>query len=245
MNDKEFLKSVIIGLEAKYVNEVEDGIKFTYEDRNYTLYINRDYNLVTLEGTNSIKSSEMDANTLELLRLLRMVLSYTEYEDFKIIYSSYYEKVTSIFGIDFLSRAFEITNPNDNDKIIRLSKNEIRESIPGKISNYMSYLKSFDKRLFDDDFLEDYRNKIYTYSEKDIFLIINTLSAYFYNICKKTWEDIIIDPFVINDFLECAIDRTKFYSSNFDNWYNKWNDYFSKNNVEDYLNGKDKRKQKS
>ena len=47
MNDKEFLKSIIIGLEAKYVNEVEDAIKFTYEDRNYTLYINRDYNLST------------------------------------------------------------------------------------------------------------------------------------------------------------------------------------------------------
>ena len=100
----------------------------------------------------------------------------------------------------------------------------------------------FDDRLFENNWYEDFTNKLDTYTEEELFLMIETFSSYFYKIYANKWNGEKIDLFVIEYFNEKAIEYTKRYESDFEKWYAFWDEYFTDDVREKYLKSKKKLK---
>ena len=112
----------------------------------------------------------------------------------------------------------------------------------GIIINKDKGLYEFDNRLFFYNWNEDFNEKIESYTEEDIYLMISTFSSYYYKIYANKWNGEKIDPFVINYFSELLVERAKKYEKDFEKWYAFWDEYFTKEEIEKYLDSRSKSK---
>ena len=81
------------------------------------------------------------------------------------------------------------------------------------------------------------------YSLEELYIIYNTLVSYFSKVVKNIWDGDLIDPFVINYFIEVVLQELYKRKVEIDSWYNECSNYFAEINIEEYLNNKDKRKE--
>ena len=217
------------------INE-EINIRFTYKNRNYLLHINTSYKIVIVEQIDSIKVGEFNKNDLELLNDLDAIIEYTSFEGYQIMYMS--------CCIDEILKKIEIANIKKYYLLSITKLNLDSEYKQGIIINKDKGLYNFDHRLFEHNWNEDFNSKIETYTEEDIFLMISTFSSYYYKVYADKWNGEKIDPFVINYFSELLVEYSKKYESDFEKWYAFWDEYFTKEEIEKYLNDRDKSKTK-
>lgn len=243
LNDVEEIKNALRIIDAKYISsEIKDEliiIRFTYKNRNYLLNIVSKYKLMILEQIESCLENKIEDTTLGLLEDIRIIKSYMSFSD-------YYIMSTSINVIREKSESLKRMQLTvDNDIVMNISNKNVdnEEIVEVGLIEYDFGLNTFDSRIFEENWLEDFNKKICAYSLKDIFIIYSTLISYFSKVIKETWEGDIIDPFVISHALEVILNELHNRNEDAILWYNEYDSYFSDVGIENYLNNKQKRKE--
>lgn len=250
MKDIKVVKDSLRIMDANYVSSEkidEDSydLRFTYKKRNYILHINRKYKLMMVETTDSIYGMNINCDTLELINYIREMITFTEFEEYNVFSLSLRKEVKN----GYIEKILQVTKEVDSGDIIFDSEsidfNEIVEDKP-KVIPYDFGLNSFDKRIFSDDWLEDFNEKVVTLSEEDLFIMESTLISYYYKILNNMWEGDMIDPFLASyssSILYEEITR-RLKGRTFEDWFNEWETRFDKENIEKYLNSKNEGKSK-
>lgn len=250
MKDIKVVKDSLRIMDANYVSSEkidEDSydLRFTYKKRNYILHINRKYKLMMVETTDSIYGMNINCDTLELINYIREMITFTEFEEYNVFSLSLRKEVKN----GYIEKILQVTKEVDSGDIIFDSEsidfNEIVEDKP-KVIPYYFGLNNFDKRIFVDDWLEDFNEKVVTLSEEDLFIMESTLISYYYKILNNMWEGDMIDPFLASyssSILYEEITR-RLKGRTFEDWFNEWETRFDKENIEKYLNSKNEGKSK-
>ena len=258
IEDVNAIKIALRLIGCKYVSsEILDDvrIRLTYKGRNYILYINDEYRIAFLEQIESIDVGDIGENEFSLLEDIRTILSTTEYRDYKLNTISGYKLHRFVEDNPVIIRKFELS-VDTGDRDITLSKMIIERSelSTGNLIKYSGGLCKFDDRFFEDEWLEDFNEKVDTYSEKDLFLIISTIASYIYKTSMDLWSGYKVDPFVLEYISSVAIEAARVYidlypavegENKFDGWYHMWELYFTDSVLEEYLKYKNKSKEKS
>lgn len=250
MKDIKVVKDSLRIMDASYVSskkidETSYDLRFTYKKRNYILHINSEYKLMMLETTDSVYGMNINQDTLELIDYIREMILYTEFENYNIFSLS----CTEEYKGEYIHRMLQITKDiGIGDMIIDIDTIEFTETTENnsKVIPYDFGLNNFDKRIFLDDWLEDFNEKVGTLSEEDLFIMASTLISYFYKILNNMWEGDMIDPFLISyatSILYEEIEK-RIKERTFENWFNEWCNHFNKENLEKYLNSKNEEKNK-
>lgn len=239
MSDLEFVKEYLKRSDYSYLTIEGNDIRFTYESRNYVMHIDNDKKTIVIEHIDSLYFGELESDIELIICDIKTVLSYTKYSDYELA-------VVSISTIEETESGYKKKIEIVNEDLEGLYIDAIEESSnkTGEIIEYNEGLNLFDERLFEENWLEDFNLKIKNVSEEDLFLIISTLTSYFYKATNDKWQGDIIDPFVISHALELSLEETKKYTKNstFIEWYNFWKEYFNENTKDEYLKIKNKGK---
>lgn len=251
-------KNALRIIDCKYVSsEILDDIqiRLTYKGRNYILHINDEYKIILLEQIDSVKVGDVDYNEYALLNDIREILPYTQFEGYKASIISYYKTYSYIENIPVMTKRMEVSIDTGNDDIT-VFKMTIEKSdlIDGRLYSYEGGLYKFDNRLFEPDWLEDFNEKVETYSEEDLFLIISTIASYPYKLTNDLWVGEKIDPFVLDYASSLALEAAGKYinlypaiegEDKFSGWYHMWELYFTDQVLEEHLKSRNKLKEKS
>lgn len=235
-----FFKTALRNLDYKHVSsEIKDNIEMraTYKNRNYIFHFNSKYKVIVVEQIESLHEHEFDVEEYEILQDLKAIIDYTQFEGYNIVYLSMLHTNELFIPI----KKMQIVNLIDNASL-SISKIDKPLFLQGIIINRDKGLYEFDDRLFENNWYEDFTNKLDTYTEEELFLMIETFSSYFYKIYANKWNGEKIDLFVIEYFNEKAIEYTKRYESDFEKWYAFWDEYFTDDVREKYLKSKKKLK---
>lgn len=256
MTDMILFKKYLRENGALYVrSEIINNIKYFYlnfNEENFTITIDDEKKLILLNSNPSFyeevyfSMDEMNSDEkreyydkdslLELRILLEECINNDPFKGYSL------SSIDSYFGYDeeVLEKTFCITTILKNKKTIEYEVTTRISDIPYESDVIINEegLNNFDYKLFDKNWLEDINEKVSNYNEKDLYLIIATLSSYFYKLMNNIWEDINIDPYVISDALELLVKETTKYNNNFEEWYLKWNNYFTEDNIKKYLKSK-------
>ena len=214
MEELKALKNVIRSVDCKYVSSEEKDneilIRLSYKKRNYILRINKEYGIIMLEQIDSLDSGFVGYDEYYLLDDIRRMLPYTEFKEYKSYLISYSEFVEHIMDDTILGKNMEMTfdSPLGDALFGRMELSEIK-GIDGELIKCYSGLNKFDDRLFEKDWIEDFNEKVSTYSEKDLFIIISTIRSYLYKVSIGMWGDEKIDPFVLDYVSELAVTEVK------------------------------------
>lgn len=238
------IKEALRIIDAKYVSSEQkdeyDIIRFTYKNRNYILNIISKYKLMILEQIESCIENKIDDISLGLLEDIDIIKSYMLFHDYHLLCISLSENKEK----DVIRKKLEFKDTDENMIIAFKNKTiENQEELKVKLIEYNEGLNSFDNRLFIEDWVEDFNEKISVYSLEELYIIYNTLVSYFSKVVKNIWEGDLIDPFVINYFIEVVLQELYKRNVEIDSWYNEYSNYFAEINIEEYLNNKDKRKE--
>ncbi len=229
-------------VDSKQLDESSYEITFEYKNRNYKLYINSKYKLIVLSTIESIYGLDFNSDTLELVEYINIMMAYTMFEDYN--FSSFSIRREKIKDVMFNSMQL-INSKGDYNTIVETSNTVDDDMLYN--SNIILYnfgLDSFDRRLFNDDLFEDFSDKISTYSEEDLYLMYTTFVSYFYKIISNKWNDVFIDPFIINEKINIVYDEIINRKIEFKSWYKSMEIHFTKENIELYLDNRDKNKKK-
>lgn len=251
------LKNALRIIDCKYVsseiNEDEILIRLTNKNRNYILHINNNYGLVTLEQIESLNIGSIGYDEFALLNDIREILPYTAFEGYNVYVVSYMKSYGYVDDNPVVARKMEFSIDTGSEDITLFKAIiEASEEKDGKIIDYFGGLYNFDNRIFIDDWLEDFNEKVSTYSEEDLFIIISTIASYPYKILTDCWKGKRIDPFVLGYVMEKSIEEAKQYielypaiegEDKFSGWYHMWELYFTDKVLDEYLEMK-KEKQK-
>jgi len=241
------IKNFLRAMDAKYVNgkKIDDNyykITFTYKDRNYNLDINIEYKFIMITTTASMYGMDVNNDTLDLIDNIKQMINFTKYEDYNVFSFSARQEVKNEEMRNILQI---VTEMNDIDAILDSEiLGDVIEKKEYKAINYDFGLNKFDKRLFGDDIFEDFNIKVSTLCEEDLYLIYITFIFYFYKMINKTWQDEAIDPYIIDDMLLIVYNEIQNRHYDYNSWFNEWNKYFTDENIEKYLNDRDKEKNK-
>lgn len=250
MKDVKIVKDSLRIMNSTYVSseEVDEtscDIRFTYKKRNYIIHINSNYKFMMIETTDSINGMNINNDTLELINYIRSMITFTEFEDYNVFaFSCRTESIDEgVHKILQVTKDIEI-----GDMVIDMEIADFTETIEqdGKIIPYDFGLNNFDKRIFEEDWLEDFNEKVSTLSEEDLFIMESTLAAYFYKLLNNLWEGEVIDPFITlyaSSVLHEEIEK-RLQDRKYNNWFNEWNRHFTEENIEKYLNDRNKEKNK-
>lgn len=235
-----FFKTALRNLDYKNVSSVIDDnveIRVSYKNKNYIFHVNTKYKLIVVEQVDSENGHEFGVDEYTILEDLKAIIEYTPFEGYDVSYLSMLHTKELFIPI----KVMQIVNSRDNAS---LSISRVDNNIPqqGIIINKDKGLYEFDNRLFEYNWHEDFNDKLDTYTEEELFLIIQTFSSYFYKTYANKWNGEKIDLFVIEYFNEKAIEYTKKYESNFEKWYSFWDEYFTDEVRENYLKSKMKLK---
>lgn len=246
------LKNALRIIDCKYVsseiNEDEILVRFTHKKRNYILHISNDYGLVTIEQIESANIGNVGHDEFALLNDLREILPYTEFEGYNVYVISYLNSLGYVGNQPVIARKMEISLDTGNEDVTLFKAIiEPTKEVDGGIIDYFGGLYKFDNRIFEDDWLEDFNEKVSTYSEEDLFIMISTIASYPYKLLTDSWKGEKIDPFVLLYASELAINEAQKYinlypanegEDKFSGWYHMWELYFTDKILEDYLNKK-------
>jgi len=249
MEDIKIIKESLRIIESKYVSskKIDDNlykITFTYKNRNYSLHINKEYKFMMLTPEPSIYGMELNNDTLELIEYIKHMVSYLEFENYNLFCFSVRKDVVD----NTLYNVLEVIQQNDafdaiiNSEILK----EVMDENESKIIEYDFGLNTFDERLFDKDLFEDFNEKVSTLSEEDLYLIYITLVSYFYKFINNKWEGVKIDPYIIDDMILLIYEeiQNRLDNISYQDWFIEWSMHFNKENIEKYLNDKNKEKNK-
>lgn len=250
MKDIKVVKDSLRIMDANYVSSEkidEDSydLRFTYKKRNYILHINRKYKLMMLETTDSIYGMNINCDTLELINYIREMITFTEFEEYNVFSLSLRKEVKN----GYIENILQVTKDVDSgDIIIDRESIDFTQTIEdkSKVIPYDFGLNIFDKRIFVEDWLEDFNEKVITLKEEDLFIMESTLISYYHKILNNKWEGDMIDPFLVSyasSILYEEINR-RLEERTFEDWFNEWETHFSKENIEKYLNSKNEDKSK-
>lgn len=230
---------------SEKIDEDSYDLRFTYKKRNYILHINRKYKLMMLETTESIYGMNINVDTLELINYIKEMIIFTAFEGYNIFSLSirkWYEDI-------YIHKALQATvDAGCGDLIIDSEFMDFDENA-GSNSEIILYnfgLNSFDERLFDNDWQEDFNDKVIVLSEEDLYIMESTLVSYFYKLLNNKWEDKKVDPFIIS-YLTSVLYREikrRLGDKSFEIWFNEWQQYFDEENLEKYLIERSKGKTK-
>ena len=251
------LKEALRIIDCKYVSsEISDTIKIrlTYKNRNYILHINNDYHFVTLEQIDSLKVGDIGYDEFALLNDIRQILPYTEFEGYNSYIVSYYDTKRYVLKDQVNFKKAEISiDTGKEDRAIFFTNIEPFKEEKGTLIKYFGGLNNFDNRIFEDNWLEDFNEKVNMYIEEDLFIIISTIASYPYKVFNGLWKGEKIDPFVLSyAFKNTLIEAKKnidLYPAidgedKFSGWYHMWELYFTDSTLEDYLKSRNKSKRK-
>lgn len=252
------LKNALRIIDCKYVSskitDEEILIRLTNKKRNYILHINNNYGLVTLEQIESLNVGNIGYDDFALLNDLREILPYTEFEGYNAYIVSYLKTFGYVKDTPAMVRKMEVSIDTGNEDItVFKAIIEPSKEIDGKIIDYFGELYSFDNRIFEEDWLEDFNEKVSTYSEKDLFLIISTIASYPYKVLTDSWKGEKIDPYVLDYASEVAVEEVKKHideyftidvEDKFSDWYHMWELYFTDKTLEEYLKSKEQKRKK-
>lgn len=250
MKDIKVVKDSLRIMDANYVSSEkidEDSydLRFTYKKRNYILHINRKYKLMMLEPIDSIYGMNINCDTLEVINYIREMLTFTEFEEYNVFSLSLRKEVKN----GYIEKILQVTKDvGMGDIIIDSESIDFIETLEdkSKVIPYDFGLNSFDERIFVEDWLEDFNEKVVTLSEEDLFIMESTLISYYYKMINNKWEGDMIDPFLASfasSILYQEINR-RLKRRTFDDWFNEWVTYFNKENLEEYVNNKNGDKSK-
>ena len=245
-----YLKTALRIIDCKhvssYINDNEILIRFTYKNRNYILHINNDYGLVTIEQIESANIGSVGYDEIALLNDIREILPYTEFEGYNVYAISYFNSLGYVGNKPVTIKKMEISIDTGNEDIaVYRAIIKPTKEVEGEFVDYFGGLYEFDSRIFEDDWLEDFNEKVDTYSEEDLFIIISTIASYSYKLLTNSWKGKKIDPFVLSYVSEQAINEAQKYinlypvnegEDKFEGWYHMWELYFTDKTLEDYLN---------
>lgn len=249
MEDVKIVKDSLRIIESKYViskkiDENSYKITFTYKNRNYSLGINKKYKFMMLTTLPSIYGMELNNDTLELIEYIKNMVSYLEFEDYNLFTFSLRSDVID----NSLYNVLETIEQNDTFDAIISSEilKEIMDENESRIIEYNFGLNTFDERLFDKDLFEDFNEKLSTLSQEDLYLIYITLVSYFYKFINNKWDGVKIDPYIIDDMILITYDeiQNRLNNISYQDWFTEWSIHFNKENIEKYLNDKNKDKNK-
>lgn len=231
------------GVSSYEVNDNSYDVRFTYKERNYILHINTNYKFMMLEQIYSVKGASLNTDSIDLISHIREMSMFTEFEKYYVFAFS----VTSYIKDDYESKKIQITKQSGNNDLVyeieSLEYKEPKECLV-KVVPYDFGLSVFDDRLFPCDWIEDFNELVRTLNEEDLYLMYSTLGGYFYKLSNNAWNDKIIDPFVIDYMNEVLQDEINKRNIEIDSWFNEWNNYFTNENIEIYLNEKKENKTK-
>lgn len=249
MDSIKIIKESLRIIESKYVSskKIDNNsykITFTYKNRNYSLDINKKYKFMMLNTTPSIYGMELNDDTLELIEYIKNMVSYLEFEDYNLFTFSLRKEVTN----KTLYSVLETITQNDVFDAIISSEilKEIMNENESKIIEYNFGLNTFDERLFNKDLFEDFNEKVGTLSDEHLYLIYITLVSYFHKFINNKWEGVKIDPYIIDDMILISYEEieNRLDSISYQDWFTEWSMHFNEENIEKYLNDKNKEKNK-
>jgi len=249
MEDVKIVKDSLRIIESKYVSskKIDENsykITFTYKNRNYSLDINKKYKFMMLTTTPSIHGMELNDDTLELIEYIKHMVSYLEFEEYNLFTFSLRKDIID----NSLYNVLETIKQNDTFDAIISSEilKEIMDENESRIIEYNFGLNTFDERLFDKELFEDFNEKVTTLSEEDLYLIYITLVSYFYKFINNMWEGVKIDPYIIDDMILLIYDeiQNRLNNISYQDWFTEWSIHFTEENIEKYLNDKNKEKNK-
>lgn len=234
-------------IDSKYVDskQIDEGsfeITFEYKNRNYKLYINSKYKLITLSTIESIYGLDFNNDTLELVDYISLMLLYTMFDEYNLSsFSIRKEKIR-----DVMFNSLQIINYKGDYNTISEVSNTInnKEEYTSSLIPYDIGLDCFDKRLFNDNVFEDFSEKLSTYNEEDLYIMYTTFIGYFYKIVSKKWNDNYIDSFIINEKINIIYSEILKRNIEFESWYKRMEEYFTKENIEIYLDNMGNNKKK-
>lgn len=234
-------------IDSKYVDskQIDEGsfeITFEYKNRNYKLYINSKYKLITLSTIESIYGLDFNNDTLELVDYISLMLLYTMFDEYNLSsFSIRREKIK-----DVMFNSLQIINYKGDYNTISEVSNTINnnEEYTSSLIPYDIGLDCFDKRLFNDNVFEDFSEKLSTYNDEELYIMCTTFIGYFYKVVSKKWNDNYVDPFIINEKINIIYYEILKRNIEFESWYKRMEEYFTKENIEIYLDNKVKSKNK-
>lgn len=234
-----------INVSSEKIDDNSYDLRFTYKNRNYILHINIEYRLMMLETTESIYGMNINTDTLELVNYIREMTTFTEFEGYNVFSLSLRKNIK--YG--YVHKVLQVTMDVDSgDLIIDSESMNFLENMEGnsEIIPYNFGLNSFDQRLFDSDWLEDFNEKVVTLSEEDLFIMETTLVSYFYKLLNNKWEGEKLDPFIISYSSSVVYEEIsrRLNGKSFETWFNEWQQHFDEENLEKYLNDRSKGKTK-
>ena len=123
------------------------------------------------------------------------------------------EKIENYYGFENGISGEELNDIGMSYEILDLEEEEYH----GNLIAYDCGLNLFDKRIFLDEWLEDFNEKVSTYQEEDLYILLSTLVSYFYKVEQNKWEGYTIDPFVVSDVIEMILSEIKRREKDFEN----------------------------
>lgn len=235
-----FFKMALRNLDYKHVSsEITDDVELrvSYKNKNYIFHINTKYKIIVVEQIESENEHEFGVDEHTIMEDLKAIIEYTPFEGYNVSYLSLLKTKELFIPL----KVMQMVNSRDNAS---LSISRVDSNIPqqGIVINKDKGLYEFDDRLFGYNWYEDFNDKLDTYTEEELFLIIETFTSYFYKLYANKWNGEKIDLFVIEYFNEKAIEYSKKYESDFEKWYSFWDEYFTDEIREKYLKSKKKLK---
>lgn len=249
MNSINIIKDSLRIIKSKYVNgkKLDDNsykITFLYKNRNYSLDINTKYKFIMLSTIESIYGMDINDDTLDLTQYIRQMILYTELETYNVFSFSVRKEIIN----NELHNILQVIEETDEFGAIIDVEEPVKnvEKIKSETIEYNFGLNKLDKRLFDDEIFEDFNEKVSTLSEEDLYLMYTTLVSYFYKLTNNKWEDEKIDPYIIESMIFLIYNeiQRRLNEQSYYNWFNEWNNYFNNENIEEYLNNRNKDKNK-
>lgn len=247
MNEIKIIKDSLRIIESKYVcsKKIDDNsykITFTYKNRNYIMNLNIEYKFIMLTISESIYGMDINNDTQELMDSIRQMIVFTRFEGFNVFTVASREEIKN--GENH--KVLQITQEKDNrDLVIDIETiEEEKNNYESKMIEYNFGLNILDKRLFNEDIFEDFDEKVSTLCEEDLFLMYTTLVSYFYKLIDNLWEDEKIDPYIIDDMINILYKeiQNRLKDKTYYEWFTEWNNYFTDENIENYLNNRNKEK---
>jgi len=248
IEDVNDIKVALRILDAKYVSsKVVDNyaeIRFTYKNKNYILHINNFYKFMTLEIIDSICEMSIKDDVLSLIEDIRTIKSYLQFEDYPI-----FAILTDIKNEEgYITKKLQITIDDNNKDVVFHYETTLFQEVPtisSKIIQYNDGLNSFDERIFTNDWLEDFNEKVSTYTKEELYIMFSTLISYFNKVENNTWVGYKVDIFIIDYATQIILEELSNRNININEWYNNLSNYFDKDTLDKYLKTLEKRKELS
>lgn len=248
MKEIKILKDSLRIVESKYVSskKIDDTsfeIRFTYKNRNYIMNLNTKFKFIMLAISESIYGMDINSNTQEIINFIRQMIMFTNFEGYNVFAIAAREEIIN----DEKHKILQITQEKNNeDLVVDVETIEETDKYESKIIEYNFGLNSFDKRLFNKDIFEDFDEKVSTLCEEDLYLMYTTFVSYFYKLIGNKWNDEKFDPFIINNMINILYEeiQKRIKHKTYYDWFNEWDKYFNDDNIEYYLNNRNKEKNK-